>query len=335
VPDPDASVNDLMAKAREQLRSGDWPAAKLTLEAVKAKNPGEQYLWGMLGAIAQMQHNNDEAIADFRKELAQHPDNPGMVGALADLQNKTGDPVSAERTLESYLDRHPDELRLSRYLASIQASAEEYDRALKTLQAAADHNPDDRSLRLQMSNVLLRLHREDEAAAAAKSVLDGTEDPNLLNDAAYVLSETGRDLEYAEAASRKSIALLEEKSATISTAEVNSKAFAGASLLTASWDTLGWILFREGKPEQAAPLIRAAWLDSLHAEVGDHLGQVEQALHHNDEACAAYRLADAATDANTPAEIREHIHTGFTRLEASGAKPGPKNGVDALQKLRT
>jgi tetratricopeptide (TPR) repeat protein len=335
VPPEGASPKELMEKVGEQLRSGDWPSAKATLETVKAKNPEQEGLWGSLGFVAEIQHNYEEAITDFRKELAKHPDNAILVGVLADAEKKSGDPVAAQRTIQSYLDRHPEELRLSLLLASLQISAEDYNAALKTLQSAADNHPDDRSVRLQLSDVLHRLNRNDEAAAAAKSALDGADDPELLNDAAYILAESGHDLEYAEAMSRKSISQLEEKSATITTAEVNSRAFASANLLLASWDTLGWILFKEGKVEEAKPFISAAWRNSLRAEVGDHLGQVYEALQKKDEACASYRLADAAADSSTTSDVRKHIHDGFTRLESSGAKPGPKNGTDALQKSRT
>jgi hypothetical protein len=176
---------------------------------------------------------------------------------------------------------------------------------------------------------LLRLDRKEEAAAAARAVLDGTDDPGMLNDAAYMLAESGIGLDAAEDASRKSIAKVEEKSATITTAEVNSNAFLQANLLIASWDTLGWILYREGKLEAALPYISAAWRGSLRAEVGDHLGQIYEALGRRDDAESVYVLAQATPD------VRNHIHESAVRLRNAGAKPGPVNPVDALQQART
>ena len=334
-PPGDASATELMQKANDQLRSGDWPAAKVTLEAVKAKNPDQEYLWGMLGFIAETERNYDEAKSDFNKELKKHPDNVTAVLALADAQKKSSDDAGAQHTLRTYLDGHPDELRVSQLLASYQLGGEEYADALKTLQSAAEQHPDNQSVRLQLSNTLLHLKRNDEAAAAAKSVLDEADDPGMLNDAAFTLAETGHDLEYAEQMSRKSITQLEEKSANLTTAEANSNAFASANLLIAAWDTLGWILFEEGKFDEAKPLLTSAWRDSLRADIGDHVGQLYEAMHDPNEACAAYRLADAAAKSDTPSDVRNHIHDGFTRLEASGAKPGPKNGTEALQNSRT
>jgi hypothetical protein len=58
-------------------------------------------------------------------------------------------------------------------------------------------------------------------------------------------------------------------------------------------------------------------------------------MKKRDEACAVYRLADAAVNLTTPPDVRKHIHDGFTRLEVSGARPGPKNGTEALQNMRT
>jgi tetratricopeptide (TPR) repeat protein len=334
-PSGDVSAAELMQKASEQLRSGDWPSAKATLEAVKQKNPDQELLWGMLGFIAETERNYDEAKSDFNKELIKHPDSVNAVLALADAEKKSNDAAGAQHTLRSFLDHHPDDLRVSQLLASYQLGAEEYADALKTLQTAAEQHPDDQSVRLELSNTLLHLNRKDEAAAAAKSVLDNADDPGMLNDAAFTLAETGHDLAYAEQVSRKSITQLEEKSASLTTAEANSNAFANANLLIAAWDTLGWILFQEEKFDDAKPLIAAAWRDSLRADIGDHLGQLYEAMHDPNEACAVYRLADAAAKSDTSSDVRKHIHDGFTRLEASGAKPGPKNGAEALQNSRT
>jgi uncharacterized protein HemY len=333
--DESASAGELMDKAREQLRSGDWISAKATLEAVKKKNPDQEFLYATLGSIALMQRNYDQARSDFEIELKEHPDNAMVVGALADAENRADDAAAAQKTLKDYLATHPDELRLSNFLASLQLKEQDYDGALATMQSAADHHPKDPSIRIGLGNTLVRLNRMDEAAAAAKSILEDASDPGTMNDAAYILSETGRDLAYAETMSRKSVDLLEQKTASITTAEANSQAFATNNLLIASWDTLGWILYQEGKYDEAHPFIMAGWRNGLNAEVGDHLGQLYEAMKKPDEACAAYRLADATVNSNTAPEIKRHIHESFTRLEAAGAKPGPKNGTEALQNSRT
>jgi len=40
----------------------------------------------MLGSVAAMQHNYDEAKADYRTEIKKHPDNAMVAAALADVE---------------------------------------------------------------------------------------------------------------------------------------------------------------------------------------------------------------------------------------------------------
>ena len=63
----DASAQDLMQVARQQIISRDWSAATTTLDKVKAKEPTREYLWASYGGIALMQGKKDEAKTDFKK----------------------------------------------------------------------------------------------------------------------------------------------------------------------------------------------------------------------------------------------------------------------------
>lgn len=294
-----ASARDLVQSAFEQMKGGDLSDARATLDKAKAKDPGVEGLWATYGIMATLHRNYEEAAVDYKKELAEHPDNRGAVGALAEAEAMSGDRAAGCKTIQSYIDRHPDDVQLSLYLAGMQSAAQDNEGALKTLEAAARATPDNHMIRVRQSDILRRLDRKDEAAEAAKSALDGTDDMEVINDAAYVLAETGMDLPYAEEVSRKGTAALEAKTATTTPAEANSNAFVQSNLLCASWDTLGWVLFREGKLEQAEPLILAGWRNSLIPHRGDHLGQLYEAMGKKQEALATYRLAAASISRTT------------------------------------
>ncbi|HKR26910.1 MAG TPA: DUF3857 domain-containing protein [Acidobacteriaceae bacterium] len=330
-PNGDATAADLLRTAWERLRSGDLQGARESLDKAKAKNPTEENLWSTYGVIAATEHNYDDAVADYRKELTNHPDNETAVNALAQSQAHNSDSAGARETLQHFLGTHPENQRVAQFLAALQERAEDYNGALKTLEAIAAQHPDDRSIRLQETDVLVRLHRNDEAAAAAASVLDGADDPGMLNDAAYLLSETGKNLSVAEDASRRGIAKLEADSAGMTADQANSHAFAEANLLVASWDTLGWILYKEGKVEEAKPLLSAAWRASLRAEVGNHLAQLYEATGDKADALSTWNLAAAALGKDDNPELREEIHEGVRRL--SGAVQTTARG--SLQDLRT
>ncbi len=330
------SAADLMQKARTQYDSNDLDGVVATLDRVKSKNPNEEYLWGMYGDVAYRLRKFDEAIVDYRKEISKHPDNEGAVSALASAQEKSNDAAGARQSLQSYLAQHPGSARISAYLSYLQIEAGEDQPALKTLQAAADNSPEDRSIRLALSDAYFRVGRKEEAAAVAKSVLDGTDDAETLNNGAYALARTGVDLPYAEENSRKSISRLEEKSASITTAEANSKAFADSVLLVRAWDTLGWILYLESKFDEANPLITASWRNSQDPKAGDHLAQLYEAMGKKDEAMLTYALAASAIQrGNASPEVRRHISESIARLTKGGVKPAPQNATLLLQNSRT
>jgi len=344
----DQSASELMAQAGQKLRAADWAGVREILDEVTAKNPRQLGLWAMYGVLAQtVDHDNNEAIADMRKELELHPDNPMVVIELANLQTRTGDAAGALATLEKFTSAHPENLQVAYYLASQQVSAKNYEGALKTYETAADQNPDNRGLRVQVANMLVLLQRMDEAAAAAKSALDGADDAGTLNDAAYTLSETGRDLPIAEDASRRSIAKLEEKSATMTTDQANSGAFGNANLLIAAWDTLGWILFQEDKFDDAKAWLSPAWRASLNPECGSHVAQNYEKLGQKEEAAATFKLAQAAINRTTLPSVVQDIRDGLVRTGGSAPPADQKGlsprlhsreeseGVESLQKLRT
>jgi tetratricopeptide (TPR) repeat protein len=225
-------------------------------------------------------------------------------------------------------------------LGNLQMLAKDDQGALRTYETAAGQNPDNRELRIQVAGTLVRMHRYDEASAAAKSALDGVDDPGILNDAAYTLCETGRDLPIAEDASRKAIAKLEERSAAITTDQVNQSAFGAANLLVASWDTLGWILFQEEKYGEALAWLSPAWRASLTAEVGSHLGQTYEKMGKKDEAASSFRLAQYAVDKNTQPNVADEIKASVARTHAGPSSHltgalAMTEAAEALQKLRT
>ncbi len=331
-----ASAKELIQTAFEQIRASDLSGATATLDKAKDKDAGVAALWQGYGVIAYLRRNHQEAMVDYKKELAAYPDNRGAANAMAMVQAGDGDRAAGCRTLQNYLNRHPDDVQLSLYLAGMQVTNQDYKGALKTVESAGRADPDNHLIRARQSDILRRLDRNDEAAAAAKSALDGSDDMEAINDGGYVLAEVGLDLPYAEEATRKGIATLEAKTAAITLSEVNSKAFAQADVLLGSWDTLGWILFREGKLEEAEPWLLASWRNSLLPLRGDHLAQLYEAMGKKQEALSTYRLAAASIETdNAQPDVIQHIKKSIVRLGGVGANGDQYKGKQALQETRT
>ena len=99
---------------------------------------------------------------------------------------------------------------------------------------------------------------------------------------------------------------------------------------------MGWILFREGKLEEAEPWLRAGSRNSLIPHRGDHLAQLYEAMGKKQEALATYRLAAASIEPNNAqSDVIEHIKKSIVRLGGAGANGDQYKGKQVLQETRT
>ena len=330
---PPADPETLMQQAREAFGRGDLAAEVDLLAKVKQTAPDTPYVMSMLGYLAARSGKWQEAVDDYKLELAHHPDaDDSIVQLLAWEYGQHKQYKDAVDLLKSYSSRNSG--TLTRSLASTQMAMKDNEGAAKTLEAFTASHPDDRTAENMLANAYLALHRSTEAAAAAHAAMDGSDDPLVLNNNSYLLSEVKLDLPFAEERSRHSIDVMETASAQLPIDEANNRAFFAASNLTASWDTLGWILFEEGKATDAEPYIKAAWLHRQDVAVAYHLGQIYESEAKRDESLRVYELA-LATDHASDAPDYEAVRTSADRLRKAGAKSNIGNAVQALQDMRT
>jgi tetratricopeptide (TPR) repeat protein len=147
-----------------------------------------------------------------------------------------------------------------------------------------------REVRLTLSRVYLTMGRHEESDKQLELILDA--DPNdatACNDLAYHWADRNKNLEQAERLIRKALDL-DKKQRTgaafpASDAEKDNAAFI---------DSLGWVLFRRGKLDEArAELEKAAALSGGDDDpvVYDHLGDVYHRLGEKAKALTAWKKA--------------------------------------------
>ena len=331
---PVASATQLMARAQQQMKQNDIAGEKATLLELEKKAPDTPYTYSMLGYLAARENHFDEAETDFKKELANHPDDdaniPILFASVYGGQKKYTESVTL---LQSYEARGG--VRVSLALASYQQLAGDNAGAVGTLQRATTSHGDDRQLLTAYASALHAAHRETEAAAVAKAAMDESNDAFLLNNNSYVLAETGNDLDLAEKKARQAIDLREAETAAISVAEANSAAFNASLNLVAAYDTLAYILLKEGKPEAAEPYQQAAWFGSASITIGDHLALIQEAMHHPDDALTTDELALATSGAAANKPDYAEVQQNADRLRKAGAHSHVSNAGQQLQMQRT
>ena len=180
-------------------------------------------------------------------------------------------------TLLDHVGRYPQHAFESLPLLAFTMRAAGRDvQALAAYEEALRYRPQSRRLRMQRAHLLLDLEQHRRAIREMEDLLDDyPRDSEVLNALGYTLADRGIRLE--EAHGHVSLALeLDPGSPAIV-------------------DSMGWVLYRLGRKEEAVPLLEKA-LESLpHPEVAAHLcevlyelGQIERADELLRESLAQY-----------------------------------------------
>ncbi|MEN6450515.1 MAG: tetratricopeptide repeat protein [Thermoguttaceae bacterium] len=205
-----------------------------------------------------------------------------LAGALA-LDGKTDAALAAARLAA---EKRKDVARFAArsawvlYLGKRYGEAEqEYRKLIERFDA--DHaSPETRDAlreaRLSLSNLAVMKGDVAQAEEWLEQVLDEfPDDTGAMNDLGYLWADQNKHLGRAERMIRRAVA-----------AEPETAAYR---------DSLGWLLFRQGKYTQAAvELEKAAAGDKPDGAVLDHLGDTYMKLNQHDKAVAAWRKAAGA-----------------------------------------
>jgi len=289
---------NLISEANDLEKKHDYSSALQKLDQAKKINAEQPWLWSNYGYIAMLQNHPDDAKKHFRHEIANNPDESYPVQLFAGLLLRTSETEEALSVLKAFFDRDPTVPTIAIMLASQQAH-DNLDAAIGTLRKADKAKPEDPTILYALADTLIRgKHKTEAAEIAARSLAAAAEDSGRLNNSAYLLAEADGDLSAAEKGSRKSIDILEGQTAAAAISEANQQSFARTSLLVASWDTLGYILLRQKKLDEALDYLEAAWKNQPGVTIGLHYGQALEAAGKRDVAYQIYAMAATQVHGN-------------------------------------
>jgi tetratricopeptide (TPR) repeat protein len=343
----EAQARHLINLANTDIRQGSYDEAETVLKQAQAIDPDARDLWGDLGAVAMHRGDHKEAMRLYAKEAEVHPESEFAYRNLARLQSLTGDNGAAIETLMRWQKRAPANAAPS--IQAIQMLLSSLDNAGALRQAKASEallSEDARkneTFQLVLGEAMMR---GGELEAGRTIIVDMVRDSTDLthqNDASYELALAGVDLKLAEETERAVLETLSAESRTWTGGEAPALMRQKSSLINAGWDTMGWILFKEGKLTDAEAWVRAAMVVRGNTEVCEHLGDVLMAEKKSAEAVVAYAEALATlpmtdgmgvrvkTDPPRAKELRTKLEVA---KQESKTKDTP-DGKAALQALRT
>jgi tetratricopeptide (TPR) repeat protein len=197
--------------------------------------------------------------------------------------------AEADRAVEGANDETRLEMQLNR--VNVLTQAERYEQALALAQNLAREfsQPDQaRAIRDSLHNVYAAMRDFAKAEEQLRLMLQA--DPNdatANNNLGYLWADQGKNLEEAERLIRKALELDRQQKRIVAAVTIEGDADNAAFV-----DSLGWILFRRGRFEEAR-----TWLEKATQLAGgeddptvwDHLGEVDFQLRKMDEARRAWQ----------------------------------------------
>jgi tetratricopeptide (TPR) repeat protein len=338
----DTEAGELIEQANQKRLAHDMGGARELLNKAKARNEHQRGLWVEYGAL-DWYTSPTQAVADYKKELEQHPENFTAYQGLIGLYTNQGRWPDAEQTMQAWANADPADPRPRSGLGALQMTQKRYKDAEASFQSAITLSTEPDQLNLQLGLAQLKAGDTDAGKRTLHALMDTSEDALTLNNAAYALSDAGLDLPESEAASRKAVQIVETRTATATLSGAEKKDFGNVVTLAADWDTLGWIDFKEKKLGEAEAYVRSAWLLLMSPEIGEHLGKIYEAEGKKEDALTTYRLAVKSMGTRqlppTYAEMKTEMADSAAALAKAGVheKPGPhmQQGGDELAALRT
>jgi tetratricopeptide (TPR) repeat protein len=239
-----------------------------------------------LGRVAEERHQYKQALGHYEKVSngQQGLDAAVRRAAMLGKLNRVDD---ARNILESLREQFPalsDRFMMAEGEILLEAGA--YDQALELYGAALQDEPDNDDILYARSLVYERMSRVADSEADLRKILGKTpDDARALNALGYTLTVHTDRLDEADKLVSKALQLTPDDPAVI--------------------DSLGWLRFRQGRPQDALPLLQKAYAQFPDGEVAAHLGEVMWSLGDKDKARAL--LAQAAKTDPDNSQLRDTI----------------------------
>ena len=294
---------------------GKFADAEATWNEMIDKFPDEKNARN-LGTLADIQFKAgkvDEGIATARAAVKLEPNDPGVLLPLAELLVQAGKADESVAMVRDSLKLDPNNPDLNLVLGWTLTRARKTDEAIAQLKGILERFPNNEELVLKARSSLSSIYAEQNDFARAEAELEtifakNPDDPGINNDLGYLYADQGKNLEKAEEMIRLAVSRDPDNYAYL--------------------DSLGWVLFKRGKFQEArGPLEKAQGDPRADSTIPDHLGDVYFQLQEHAKARAAWERAVKMASQAKPADKKlAEIQKKLQSLQQFVPSPRPKTG---------
>lgn len=285
-PDDAAAI---LAMAKTAVKNRDYTSASGYFMRLYELNEEPSLAAYYLGAVAEENAELDKAI-DWYRRVRGGPQLQRAQERIAAVMVRQGDLPLAREHLRSVRTALPT-LAARFYLleAEILQADERPDSALKLLEKAIAEFPQDADLRYSRSLLLVELGAYGLAEADLLVALETSpDDAKLLNALGYTLADNTNRYDEAYHYIARALDLAPESASII--------------------DSMGWVLFRQGKVELAIDYLKRAYDKMREPEIAAHLGEALWAYGQEMDAESIWRSAWSLSGRAGREMLRETIN---------------------------
>jgi tetratricopeptide (TPR) repeat protein len=326
------SADDIVQAAFNAERVGNYSEAVRLFSQVAKEHPDRRNIWGQLGYAELGARQYQKAVTGFQKQIAANAYAPYAYFYLGNTYQMLGRYDAAIRAYKKQIQINPLHKYAHENLGNVYLLQKKYALAESEFESATKLDPKNVQLYVGLGDAQLGLNKDAAALQSFQKVLARSPGPLVWNNIAYVLSEHRAHLDMALQLSENSIRATEAQLNGISLDTIGKAQAGQVSTITSYWDTMGWILFQQGRTKMAAEYIQAAWMMEDSATIGDHMGQIYEKEKHRSDATRAFVLALLCP--NPPAGTRARLAALVGKKKVDAEIDSVRGGLAARRTVK-
>ncbi len=325
------SADDLFDSADQALQNQHYQSGIDLLQRVIKLDPKHKNVWNEMGRAYMGLGQTDQAIAAFKKQIESNPYDPFAYNILGLAYQQKGDYQDAIQQFQKQIEINPLDPYAHGNLGELYVRQKKFADAVPELEKAVDIHPKNPLLQISLGQAYLATHQTDKGMAAFEKAISVSPTPLTWNNIAYSLTEQNLQLDRAQNYADSAINALETQLGDVNLDHLRMQDLDATQLLSAVWDTRGWVDFKRGNLDAAEKYILAAWQAGGAGDEAEHLGEIAEKRGHREEAIDDYMLALAAENSSPEARAKltaMGVKDIDSRMAAARAKVEQRNPVE-------
>jgi tetratricopeptide (TPR) repeat protein len=247
-------VEEARVRAAELLADeGRLSQALARLRSMEPDNLWAQARMARTASKLIQQHKSEALIDEIRQNWSQKPTDPFLTFVVLLTAPEKDLNQLVDRILKQHEGTHSKDWAMAVGASLFERGANR--NAIQAFGRVLAHDPDDNDALYARALAFAQIKRYRSAIRDLERLLQRQpEHADAMNALGYLMTLQGRDLPKAESLIREALRLKPNASEML--------------------DSLGWVLFRQGKLTEARRQLEKAWQAAHHPDIGAHLGEV-------------------------------------------------------------